>query len=226
MSIVTQESAAAPEMSEPQVKSKRGEPTWEMAHFYPRQGEWTEAEYLALHTNQLIELSDGCLEFLPVPTIFHQLIMLHILKLLDAWVSAYAAGFVLPAPLRVRLWTDKIREPDIVWLRPERIPDDRRRPPNGADLAMEVVSPGDESRRRDLVTKRDEYARAGIDEYWIVDPEEQRITVLTRDGQTYREHGVFVTGQQATSVTLPGFTVDVAAAFAAGSAPPSSAPVQ
>jgi Uma2 family endonuclease len=41
----------------------------------------------------------------------------------------------------------------------------------GADLVMEVVSSHDEDRRRDLVVKREEYARAGIAEYWIVDPE-------------------------------------------------------
>lgn len=217
MSSVIQEPATAPGL---EVRSKRGEPTWEMAHFYPRQGEWTEEAYLALNTKQLVELSDGCLEFLPVPTITHQLIMLFLFDLLRAHVKTDATGFVLPAPLRVRLWPEKIREPDIVWLRAERIPSDRRRPPDGADLAMEVVSPGGENRERDLVTKRNEYARAGIDEYWIVDPEELRITVLTRDGQTYREHGAFLQGQQASSVVLPGFTVDVTAAFAAGNENP------
>jgi Uma2 family endonuclease len=218
MSSVIQEPALAPEMPEPRLRSKRGEPTWEMAYFYPRQGEWTEAEYLALHTNELIEFSDGCLEFLPVPTLIHHLVMLHLLDLLRPHVKSHASGLVLPAPLRVRLWSEKIREPDIVWLRPERIPLDRLRPPNGADLAVEIVSPGDENRRRDLVIKRDEYAQAGIDEYWIVDPEEQRIIVLIRNDQTYREHGVFRPGQQATSVLLPGFTVDVSATFAAGNA--------
>ena len=55
--------------------SRRGEPTWELALLFPFQGEWTESAYLALDTNRLIELSDGCLEFLPMPTVLHQLIM-------------------------------------------------------------------------------------------------------------------------------------------------------
>ena len=46
----------------------------------------------------------------------------------------------------------------------------------GADLVMEVVS--DDDRRRDVVTKRLEYAKAGIAEYWIVDPQQATITVL------------------------------------------------
>ena len=39
----------------------------------------------------------------------------------------------------------------------------------GADLVIEVVSPDDPD--LDLVVKRQEYAQAGIPEYWIVDPE-------------------------------------------------------
>ena len=46
-------------------------------------------------------------------------------------------------------------------------------------LLMEVVSRDAESRKRDLLQKPLEYAEAGIQEYWIVDPMEERITVLT-----------------------------------------------
>ena len=78
---------------------------------------------------------------------------------------------------------------------------------SGADLVGEVVSPDDPG--RDLVRKRQEYARAGIPEYWIVDPMAQHIIVLQLVGSTYREHGVFTRGTQATSALLPGFTVAV-----------------
>jgi Uma2 family endonuclease len=65
------------------------------------------------------------------------------------------------------------------------------------------------------VEKREEYAEAGIPEYWIVNPLNRTITVLTLEGDTYREHGIFAPGAQATSVLLAGFAVDVRAAFAA-----------
>jgi Uma2 family endonuclease len=195
--------------------SRRGEPAWEVAFLFPAQGDWTEAEYLGLDTNRLVELSDGCLEVLPMPTILHQMIVFYLLKLLDAFVAANAAGKVLPAPLPVRLWSGKLREPDIVYLRPERLRNLRGQP-EGADLVMEVVSEGEENRKRDLEIKPTEYAQAGIAEYWIVDPEEQRITVLTLAGPAYREHGVFGAGTQASSVLLPGFTVAVGEVFAAG----------
>jgi Uma2 family endonuclease len=195
--------------------SRRGEPAWEVAFLFPSQGDWTEVEYLALDTNRLVELSDGCLEVLPKPTVNHQMIVFYLLKLLDAFVAAHASGKALPAPLPVRLWSGKLREPDIVYLRPERL-QNLHGQPDGADLVMEVVSEGEENRRRDLETKRQEYAQAGIPEYWIADPEEQRITVLTLDGAAYREHGVFGVGAQAASALLPGFTVAVAEVFAVG----------
>lgn len=82
---------------------------------------------------------------------------------------------------------------------------------DGADLVMEVVST---DRRLDYEQKRGEYAKAGIAEYWIVDSKDKKITVLRlQDGQ-YAVHGEFMAGEQATSVLLPGFIVDVNAAFA------------
>jgi Uma2 family endonuclease len=119
---------------------------------------------------------------------------------------------VLFAPLPVRLWPGKYREPDIVYLRPERLRNLRGQP-QGADLAVEVVSEGQENRRRDLEAKPGEYAEAGITEYWIVDPEQRQITVLCLDGKSYREHGVFPAGDTAASVLLPGFTITVADVF-------------
>jgi len=204
--------ALDPDIKSVEIPSRPGDPVWELALLHPRQGQWTEREYLALNTRRLVELSDGCLEFLPMPTVFHQLIMLYLLDMLRAHVKV---GMVIPAPLPVRLWSGKIREPDIVYFRPERLPTVHGQP-NGADLAVEIVSEGPENRERDLTTKRAEYARAGIAEYWIVDPQENTITILTLDGQTYREHGVFGPGSQAASVLLPGFVVSVDAVFAAG----------
>lgn len=44
-------------------------------------------------------------------------------------------------------------------------------------VAVEILSPG--SRRMDLVMKRSEYADAGIPHYWIVDPDDHRMEMLT-----------------------------------------------
>ncbi len=87
----------------------------------------------------------------------------------------------------------------------------------GADLVAEVVSPDNPG--RDLVEKRIDYAEAGIPEYWIADPRDETITVLSLWEDAYVEHGVFVRGDTATSPLLEGFAVDVTAVF---DAPPAN----
>jgi Uma2 family endonuclease len=79
---------------------------------------------------------------------------------------------------------------------------------------MEVVSPDDPE--RDLVIKKEEYARAGIPEYWLVNPLTETITVYVLDEglESYREAGIFAKGQDAASVLLEGFTANVSEVFA------------
>lgn len=193
--------------------SNPGEPTWEVTALYPKQGNWTTSEYLSLNTNHPVELTDGIVEFLPMPTILHQLIVQYLHGLLHAFIREHATGFVFFAPLPVPVGPGKYREPDIIYCRPERVADLRGHP-QGADLVMEVVSEGVEQRHRDFVVKREVYAAAGFSEYWIVDPETRTITVLTLEGSSYRVHGVFTEGQLAGSSFLPKFTVDVGSVFA------------
>jgi Uma2 family endonuclease len=186
-----------------------GEPVWDLAYLYPPQGQWSEEAYLALPGSLPIEFIDGTVEVLTMPTLAHQFIVLYLYRLLREYVQAYDLGWVLTAPLPVRLRRRVYREPDIVFLsadRPERRSGDY---PEGADLVMEVVSGGHEDRRRDLVVKRAEYAAAGIDEYWIVDPDEKTVTVLRLEGDQYLEYGRFTDGK-AQSALMPGFSVSVA----------------
>jgi Uma2 family endonuclease len=207
--------STAPDRIEPPAGLTYGEPVWDIARLYPAQGCWTEREYLDLSTNQRVEYSHGYVQFQPMPTTTHQRIFFFLLRLLDVFARAHSLGEALPAGVRVRLWEGKFREPDVVFMKAEnrsRINDEYW---DGADLVMEVVSGSAGDRHRDLVEKRAEYARAGIPEYWIVDPEEGRIVVLALQGAEYVEHGVFTRGQRATSRLLPGFEVDVTATLAA-----------
>jgi Uma2 family endonuclease len=189
------------------------EPAWDIARLFPDQGQWSEDDYLALNTNRLVEFSHGHIEVLPMPTTMHQVIVAFLYEQLLAFVRPRSLGFLLFAPLRVRLWPGKYREPDVIFMRAEHTERCGNSFWDGADLVMEVVS--DDDRRRDLDTKRREYARAGIPEYWIVDPLEGKITVLRLpEGVTsYIEHGVWPRGQKAASSLLPGFEVDVTAAL-------------
>lgn len=198
-------------------KPKVGEPIWEVAHNFPYQGNWTEADYLSLQTSRFIEFDNGNLEFLPMPTMQHQDIVAFIYELLKQFVTRFNLGKVYFAPVPVRLWSGKYREPDILFITHAHLKGTDKYPQK-ADLVVEVISGGPEDRQRDLVTKRQEYAQAGIPEYWIVDPQEEKIIVLTLAGESYREHGIFTPGQAATSVLLDGFGVEVTAVFAAAQA--------
>ncbi len=189
-------------------------PAWEVATLFPDQGRWSEGDYLDLNrrTNRLVELTDGHVEVLEMPTKSHQRMILFLYHALVAFTTTRHLGEVLVAPYPVRIGPGRFREPDVLFMRAEcaeRLGEDFA---EGADLVIEVVS---ENRRLDLETKRADYAAAGIPEYWIVDPREQAITVLKLAGETYTEHGVFTSGQKATSALLPGFEIDVEAVWKA-----------
>lgn len=182
------------------------EPAWEVAFLFPAQGEWSEQEYLELDTNHLVEFSHGQIEVLPMPSDRHQTIVAYLFAIFLTYAKS-RGGKVLFAPLRLQLWRGKIREPDLIFLGSAR--DSRRQEQywTGADLVVEVVSPDD--RQRDHVTKRLEYAQAGIPEYWIVDPQSDLILVLRLEGDHYVEHGRFERGAVASSAHYAGLSVDV-----------------
>ena len=204
--------------------SARGEPTWEVAEFlHPRQGRWTEEEYLAVADDclGLVEFVDGRLEFLEMTDLPHALLVDWLMDRLKEYGRTTGTGRPLTAPLSVRLRNGRNREPDVMFFPPDVLRVGRRYP-TAADvlLAVEVVSPDPKSVRRDRRTKRTEYAAAGIPEYWIVDatdPADPFVLVLTLpDGADgYVEHGTFRHGESASSVLLDGFTLDVTAQFAA-----------
>jgi Uma2 family endonuclease len=196
--------------------SSEADYVWEVATLFPEQGSWSEEAYLDLTdgTNRLIEFTDGRLEFLPMPTELHQALVGFLYHALLSFAKKTDAGLVPFPPLRVRIRPGKFREPDVLFLLKENFRLRTNRVWNGADLVMEVVSPDPKDRRRDFDEKLVDYAAAGIREYWIVDAERRVVAVHTLNGPRYEQHGEFQPSQQASSVLLDGFTIDVAALFA------------
>lgn len=200
--------------TEPFAAKSPANPDWKdiLEEILPRQGEWSEEEYLLLsdHRSRLIEYTDGKLDVLPVLTDKHQSI-LQFLFLAFLGCAAPLGGKVHFAPLRLRIRPGKFREPDLLLLLSAEDPRRQNRYWLGADLAVEVVS--EENPERDLIEKRREYAEGEIREYWIVNPQTETITILTLDGVAYRDAGLFRRGQSAVSEALPGLSVDVSALF-------------
>jgi Uma2 family endonuclease len=178
----------------------------------PLQGLWTEAQYLRLtnQTNHLIEFTDGVIEVLPIPTDTQQRILGYLYRRLFALLEILG-GVVLFAPLRVQVRPGKYREPDLLLVLNANDPRRQDEFWLGADLVVEIVSP--DRPKRDTEEKPRDYAEAQIPEYWIVNPLDETITVLTLDGDAYTEHGVFRRGESAASALLDGFAVRVDEVF-------------
>jgi Uma2 family endonuclease len=194
----------------PRVPSANGEPAWEADYMLPVQGSWREEDFLKFHTNRMAELVEGRLEILPMPTWLHQLIVEFLFdKIRDHLRERKVGGKVLMAPLPARLFERTIREPDLLYVQADHLPKDVRGYPDRIDLAIEVVSSGTEARQRDYVDKRADYARAGVSEYWIVDPEEWLVTVLSLSGLEYKVAQECRPGDVARSLLMPGLEVSV-----------------
>lgn len=179
---------------------------------FPAQGDWSESKYMWFTdlTNRLVELTDGVLEFLPMPTELHQNIV-GLFYVLWLQVLEPLGGKVVFSPLRMKVRDNKVREPDVLVLLNAN--DERRdnRMWYGADIVMEVISPDDPD--RDLVKKRSDYAEAKIPEYWIVDPRTEEILILQLQGDAYAEAAKLRRGDTATSLILPAFSVRVDEVF-------------
>ncbi len=98
------------------------------------------------------------------------------------------------------------RHPDLAVIFASKAPDARgRRMP---DLVVEVVSPGRVARNRDYIAKREDYLAFGVLEYWIVDPLDRIVMVLSRPnaGAEWSER-VFRDDEIIRSDLLHGFGV-------------------
>ncbi|MBN1873199.1 MAG: Uma2 family endonuclease [Anaerolineae bacterium] len=170
---------------------------------------WSPDLYLTLANseNAFVELSDGKVLIYEMPTPQHQGIVGNLYMALRAHVQATHCGKVFVAPLPVQLWRGKFREPDVMFYRSihlARIGEQFAGPP---DWVAEVLSSS--TRNIDMLTKTGEYALAGVPEYWLIDPEMQRVTVYTlpENAETYHLSAEYNVGEQVRAETLPGFTV-------------------
>lgn len=201
----------------PLTPSHDPEYAWEVATLYPVQGEWSEDEYLELthYANRRIEFTDGRLAFLPMPAEIHEALVQFLLFAIHRFVEQNKLGKVYSSGVRFRVRASKIRLPDIIFLHKDHFFARHNRVWERADLVMEVVSDDPKDRLRDYKQKLLDFAEAKVAEYWIVDFEQQFVIVHRLDGEKYAIHGQFAREDQATSVLLQGFGVDVAALFGA-----------
>jgi Uma2 family endonuclease len=157
----------------------------------------TYADFLQLpEDNKRSELFDGELIVSPLPRFLHQRAVMSLFRVLD---DAYPDDVdVFPVPFDWLVDDRNVYEPDLLVAPRDAFTE--RNLPVPPLLAVEVLSPS--NRSHDLVRKRNAYARAGLENYWIVDPDIPSITVLELVDGSYVERAM-AKGDESLTVERP-----------------------
>ena len=169
----------------------------------------TYEDYRNTPDDERYELIDGELIMSPSPREAHQRTHGNIGTRLYIFVERRNLGRVYFAPFDVVLSDTDVVQPDLLFVSRERLHIITEDNIQGApDLAVEILSPSTSARDRGY--KRDLYAKHGVKEYWQVDTDAKRITVLSlnADGD-YDVVAVYGVGQTLASPLLPGFALNL-----------------
>jgi Uma2 family endonuclease len=161
------------------------------------------------------ELIDGEHYVTPAPNLRHQAVLQNLNYLLHGFVKEHRLGRVFFAPLDVVFTFHDVVEPDLIYVSHERDSILTAANLQGApDLVVEVLSPS--TRRRDELLKRGLYERAGVAEYWVVDPVAETVKVYRRAGADFARVELLSASEddRLSSPLLPGLEIPLAAIFA------------
>lgn len=171
----------------------------------PRESIYTIDDIYALPEGERAELIDGQIYYMAPPSRKHQRIVLDLSRQIADYIEKnHGTCEVDIAPFAVFLNADDKNyvEPDIsIICDPNKLDDKGCK--GAPDWIIEIVSPG--SRRMDYFTKVFKYRTAGVREYWIVDPEKNRITVWNFEKDDNNEYSF---DDSVESGIYPGFYID------------------
>ena len=169
-------------------------------------------EYLALPDEGIVEWAEGeVIRHMPT-TESHQAIVGLLFSLIRDYVNVFGLGRVILAPFIVKLWPGgPAREPDVLFIGQDRFSSlSSNQFEGGPNLVIEIVSPS--SVTIDRVDKFREYERAGVGEYWIIDPRrhKQQADFYVRDAQGHFAPIDIDDDGRYASTLLPGFRLPIA----------------
>jgi Uma2 family endonuclease len=151
----------------------------------PGLGPYRKADYLALPDEPRCERLYGRLLVTPAPIVRHQLVAVAILRRLLDLVDR-EGGLAVISPVDVVLADHSVVQPDLIYVREDRVSIVGKRVEGAPDLVVEILSPG--TARRDLGEKLRLYADSGVREYWIVDPVLETFEFLLNAEGAFRLH--------------------------------------
>ena len=178
---------------------------------WPAQGHWTYEDYKRLpEDGRRYEIIEGVLYTAAAPNFDHQYTVGEIFAALRAHIREHRLGIVISAPFEVRLpGVARVVQPDVLFITSKRTP--RRgavRFTGAPALIVEVLSRS--TARTDKVVKFTAYERAGVREYWLVDPRTRSVEVysLSEKG-AYEMSGQYTPGETVTSTVLSDLALPV-----------------
>jgi Uma2 family endonuclease len=169
----------------------------------------TYHDYLLLPDDgKRYEIIDGDLFVTPSPVTRHQLIVGRFLHHMMTYLETHPVGTVFTAPYDVVLSDTDIVEPDLLLVlyngRAKITEKNVQGPP---DMTLEVLSPGTAARDRDLKRKR--YERFGVQEYWLIDPNQNTLEILALKSGRYVQACCASHPAECASTLLPGLVLDL-----------------
>ena len=145
---------------------------------WPRQGHYTIEDLRKLPDEIRVELIDGVIYDMTAPKLIHQRILLELAVAFQYCIKESKSECkVTIAPRDVRLFQDdrNMFEPDIL-ITCDRSKDLDDYYDGAPELVVEILSPS--TRRKDFLIKTPAYQKAGVREYWIVDPRDKKVRVF------------------------------------------------
>lgn len=160
------------------------------------------------------ELIEGELLVTGILSIAHQLICSNLVFELGFYLRQRRCGNCVMAPGVI---FDSLNSviPDLVYVSHERRAhiEHGGRLHGAPELIIEILSPGGDNRRRDEVIKRQTYAKFGVEEYWIVDPEQRAIAPFRLRNGVLQPSALVRDNASATTPLLPGFALVMHSVF-------------
>ncbi len=170
---------------------------------------WTYEEYYRLDDDQRYEITDGNLLIVPGPDTWHQDLTGDLFSPLRSFIRRNKLGRVFISPVDVVLDPENTVQPDIVFVAAANAGIIQRRAIFGApDLLVELISPS--SARRDRHEKKDLYARFGVKEYWMGDPANKSLEILTLKNGRYELHCASGENGKLSSLVVTGLEFSLA----------------
>ena len=164
--------------------------------------------------NNRYELIEGELFVSRAPGIPHQRILQNLQIAIVKYLEAHPIGVLVPGSGVVLSDYDAVI-PDLVFVCNERwaLVVTGVRFTGAPDLVIEVVSAGKENRDRDLLVKRQLYAKYAVAEYWIVDPDHRLVEVYRLENNRLESAATLRNGEEITTSLLPDFRMSISSVF-------------